>query len=245
MKVSIVTVCYNSEKTIRDTIKSVLSQDYKNIEYIIVDGNSMDGTMGIIEEYKARISMVICEADDGIYDAMNKGISMCTGQIICLLNSDDIYSDKSVISNIVRVFNKNDADCVFGDIYYVASDDLTKIIRKWKTGEYYGMKNGWHAPNPAFFVKRNVYEQYGLFDISFDISADFEFMLRVVEKYKVKITYYSQYVVMMRVGGESNRSIKNIIKGNKNIIKAFNKNGIAISPFYTIKRIIKKIYQFV
>ena len=245
MKISIITITYNSEKTIKDTINSVLSQNYKNIEYIVVDGDSQDYTKEIVNSYGNKISKFISEPDNGIYDAMNKGLKLCTGDIIGILNSDDVFFDNKVIERIVKEFEDKDVDSTFGDLYYVKQDNLDKIVRKWKSSPFIegSFAKGWHPAHPTFYVKKEIYEKYGYFDTTFDVSADFELMLRFLEKYKITSSYIPQVLVKMRDGGESNRSIQNILLGNKNIRRAFVKNGIKVNKLYTPKRLLFKVWQ--
>ena len=245
MKITIVTVAYNSAKTIKDTIESVLSQTYKNYEYIIVDGKSKDNTLDIVKEYEPRFEgrlRWISEPDKGIYDAMNKGISMATGEVVGILNSDDIFYDENVLETIVNAFEQQNCDSVFGNLQFVKENDLNTVVRIWKGSPYKkgAFLKGWHPAHPTFYVKRSVYEQYGLFDISLDISADIELMLRFIEKYNISTYYIDRNIIKMRMGGESTRSISNIIKANKNCLKAFEKNNLKPAPFYVIRKLIPK-----
>lgn len=242
MKVSLVTITYNSDTTLRNTVQSVLSQTYPDIEYIIVDGKSDDHTMDIIREYEQVFCgklKWISEKDNGIYDAMNKGIRMATGNIVGILNSDDLLLDDKVVEDIVKAFDVH-TDAICGNLYFVKSDDINSVVRVWKGSPYQSFKNGWHPAHPTFYVRREVYEKYGLFDTSFDVSADFELMLRFIEKYHITVKYFNRYMVKMRVGGESTGSLKNIIKGNKNIMRAFKKNGMKVSFLYPIIRLFPK-----
>jgi len=248
MKISIITVVRNSKGTIKDAIESVLNQTYKNIEYIIVDGGSTDGTVEIIKEYGNKIDKFISEPDDGIYDAMNKGIRLATGDIIGILNSDDVYFDNKVLEKVVEKFKETNVDSLYGDLYYVRESDLNTIVRYWKCSEFVrgSFSKGWHPPHPAFFVKRHIYEKYGYFDLSMKVSADFELMLRFLEKYKISTAYLPSVLVKMRTGGESNRSINNIITGNKFVLKAFDKNGIKVNKFlYLYYRLFPKVIQLI
>jgi len=248
LKVSIVTITYNSEKTLEETIESILSQSYENIEYIIVDGNSSDKTIEIINKYGDEISTFLSEPDNGIYDAMNKGLKLATGDIVGILNSDDIYFDNKVIERVVKSFAETKVDSLYGDLYYVEENNLEKVSRYWKSSPFKhgSFKKGWHPAHPTFFVRREVYEKYGYFDLTMKISADFELMLRFLEKYKISTYYLEKVIVKMRLGGESNNSIKNILKGNKGILKAFDKNNIKINKFlYVFYRFIPKIIQIV
>ena len=247
-KVSIITVCFNSAKTINDTIDSVINQSYSEIEHIVIDGGSTDGTQQIVNSYNNKISQFISERDNGIYDAMNKGIKLATGDIVGILNSDDVYFDTTIIEKVVQQFDSSNCDSVYGDLFYVKSDDLNKIVRYWKSSKYIfgSFRKGWHPPHPTFFVKKIVYKQYGDFDLSMKVSADFELMLRLLEKFKIPVSYLPEVLVKMRVGGESNQNIKNIFVGNKNILKAFAKNDIEVSNFmYPLFRLLPKLKQFV
>jgi glycosyltransferase len=228
MKITIITVCFNSAATIRNTIESVLSQTYPDIEHIIVDGASKDNTMAIVNEYKDRISKIISEPDKGIYDAMNKGLALASGDIIGILNSDDIYADTDVLAVTAENFINSGADCVFGDLVYVDAADTDRVVRYWKSAPYKkgAFRRGWHPPHPAFFVKREIYQKYGVFDTSLRIASDFEIMLRFLVKYKIKSKYFPKIVVKMRTGGESNRNFRNIIIANWECQKAFQKNQI-------------------
>lgn len=246
MKISIITVAYNSRDTISSAIDSVLSQKYGDIEYIIIDGASSDGTVDIVKKYGEKLSKFISEPDKGIYDAMNKGIKLVSGDIVGILNSDDMYANDTVLSEVAKTFESTGADAVYGDLVYVDNDDTNKVVRYWKSGEYTtgGFRNGWHPAHPAFFVKRRVYEKYGMFDTSFDISSDFELMLRFLEKYRIKAAYLPKVLIRMRLGGASNRAVGNILKGNFNVLRAFWKNGVPVTPFYTVRRIMRKLGQF-
>jgi glycosyltransferase involved in cell wall biosynthesis len=245
MKVSVITACFNSEATIGDTLESVASQTYKNVEHIIIDGNSKDNTLQIVKRFP-HVSKIISEPDNGIYDAMNKGIKSSTGDIISILNSDDFFNNKNVLENVLTGFCSSGASIVYGNLYYVSKANTKKIIRTWKTSPYKAnaFVYGWHPPHPALFAKKEVYDKYGLFDTSLNISADFELMLRFIEKYKVKTFYLDKFLVKMRTGGASNPNIKNIIANNLNIKKAFKKNNIPYKVYYPAFRLMPKLLQF-
>jgi glycosyltransferase involved in cell wall biosynthesis len=245
MKLSIITVCYNSEKFIQTAIESVISQDYNDIEYIIIDGNSTDRTDEIINKYKDKISKFISGPDNGIFDAMNTGLKMATGDFVGFLNSDDLYINNSVLSTVMGCFKKYACDIVYGDIYYVRQENPDSIIRKWKTKEFIpgSFKNGWHPPHPAFFVSNHIYKKYGYFDLNFKLAADFEIMLRFLEKEKVSSYYLPQFLVKMRLGGASNKNFKNIFYQNIACYKAFKKNGLKVSILYPYYRLAPKVLQ--
>ena len=245
MKVSIITITYNSEATLKDTIESVVNQSYNDIEYIIVDGKSTDNTLSIIESYKDKISKVISEIDKGLYDALNKGIALATGDLIGIIHSDDFYTNNFVIEKIVKSIEENNSDAVYADLYYVDKLDTNKIFRKWKSGSYkHGMfLNGWMPPHPTFFAKRSCYEKFGSFNLSFVSAADYELMLRFIHKHKIKLAYLPEFIIKMRVGGKSNVSLKNRIRANNEDRKAWIINGLK-PKFYTLyAKPLRKIIQ--
>lgn len=246
MKISIITVCYNSEKTIKDTFDSIRNQNYDNIEYIVIDGQSNDDTINIIKENSDIISKIIIESDNGIYDAMNKGIQHSTGEVIGILNSDDIYKDTEIIKLLATEFQDKTVDIVYGNIQYV-SQDLSSIVRKWQSSNFIkgSFKNGWHPAHPAFFVRRKVYENIGEYDLKFDVSADFDLMFRAMEIFNFKSKFINRIITNMRIGGKSNKSLKNIIRGNKQILHSFKKNKIPLNPIvFVIRRLFPKLIQF-
>ena len=246
MKVSIITVAYNSAKTIEETIQSVTSQTYQNIEYIIIDGASTDRTIHIINQYSDQISKLVSEKDEGIYDAINKGLKLATGEIIGILNSDDTYAHSRVIENVVRRFEEEGVDSVYGDLKYVSRVDRNKTIRYWKSGVYNRKKfvYGWMPPHPTFFVKREIYEQFGIFDTNLKSAADYELMLRFLYKHKVSAAYNEEVMVYMKTGGQSNASLINHLLGNHEDRKAWGKNGLRSYFFTSIFKPIRKIPQF-
>ncbi len=246
MKFSIITVVYNNEDTISDCIKSIQSQSYTDIEHIIIDGLSTDNTLSIINSYKNSRTTVVSEKDNGIYDAMNKGLTYATGDIIAFLNSDDIYQSPRTIDRIASEFLNSQCDATFGDLTYVDYTDTNKVLRYWKVSPFKpgAFSKGWHPTHLSFFAKRELYEKYGNFNIELTIAADFEIILRFIEKYRVTANYIPEVIGRMRVGGESNRSIKNILKGNTEVKKAFKINDIRPPHFYTVKRLVSKLLQY-
>ncbi len=248
MKISIITVVYNNQSTIRQAIESVLNQSYSNIEYVIIDGNSKDNTVSIIEEYKNRLGYFISEPDKGLYDAMNKGIQACTGDIIGILNSDDLYQDLDVINDVMKQFNDDPKlDILYGDLVYVKSEDTNKIVRNWKSKMYYEefFENANVPPHPALFVKSKVYNESGLFDLQYKLAADYELMLRIFKKHNFNSKYINRLIIKMRLGGATNQSFSNIVNQNKEILKSWKNNGLN-APFYLMPlRIVKRLSQFI
>lgn len=250
MTISIITATFNSAATLRDTLDSILGQTYQDIESIIVDGGSKDGTLDIVREYEPRFQgrmKWISEPDKGIYDAMNKGIRMASGDVIGVLNSDDYYYDNQVLEDIANAFNQKDIDCVYGNLVFLDAKNKNSVIRIWKGSLYHpgAFLKGWHPAHPTFYAKRTCFEQYGVFDLQYAVSADFELMLRFLEKEQIKNTYLDRYFVKMRWGGESTGTLRNIIRGNKNILEAFKNNGLKPSRFYLIYRFAPKIWEMI
>lgn len=248
LKFSLVTVTFNSAKTLRDTIQSVLLQTYSDIEYILIDGLSKDNTIDLIKEYEVMFGgrlRWISERDHGLYDAMNKGFQMATGDIVGIINSDDLLAEPTAIEKVVSCFkNHKYIDCVYADLYYVAQHDTSKIVRHWITGKQRSFSKGWHPAHPTFYVKREIYSKYGLFDLDFKFAADFELMLRLVEKEHIRLFYLPEPLVRMRLGGTTSKNLTNIRKGNIECLNAFRKNGIPVSVLYPFYRLLPKLKQY-
>ncbi len=245
MTISIITATFNAEKTIEAAIQSVLEQTYSSIEYIIIDGNSKDKTLEIVKKYDSQISKIISEPDKGIYDALNKGIKHATGDIIGFLHADDLLDHKDTIREIAETFSKEECDAVYGDLEYVQSQNPEKIIRYWKSCSYSPslLKKGWMPAHPTLFIRKAVYNQIGLFNIDYKISADYEFILRLFSQNKYKASYLPQVITRMRIGGESNKSIKNIIRKSKEDLNALKQNHIGGISILIWKN-VSKIPQF-
>ncbi|HHR6039176.1 TPA: glycosyltransferase family 2 protein [Providencia alcalifaciens] len=246
MKVSIITATYNSSQTILDTIKSLEEQTYSNIEYIIIDGMSKDNTLDLIKENCTKVSLIISEPDKGIYDALNKGISASTGDIVGFLHSDDIFAYPEAIEDLVKTLEINQSQAVYADLEYVSKENIKNVIRKWTSGyyKYSNLKKGWMPPHPTFYMKRELYNIYGNFNTNFKISADYDSLLRYLWSNKVSISYLPKVVTKMRIGGASNRSFMNVLKKTKEDIQALKNNNI--SWFYpVIMKNISKLPQFI
>ena len=246
MKVSVITVTYNSAQTVEDTIKSVVNQDYNDIEYIIIDGLSKDNTLEIVNKYNTKIAKVISEKDHGIYDAISKGIKNATGDIVVALNSDDMYASNDIITKVVELFKSSHADAVYGDLNYVDRVDTKKVIRKWKSGVYKKghFLKGWMPPHPTLFVRNYCYQKYGSFNLSLRSSADYELMLRFIHKHQIKVAYLPQLIVNMRAGGQSNVSFKNRFKANREDRKAWEINGLKPGLLTLLRKPLSKIKQY-
>ena len=306
MKVSLITVSYNSARTIRDTLVSVQKQTYKDIEYIVVDGHSADGTVEIVKQFldsakdasqdsakdvsqdamqdsakdvsqdamqdsakdvsqdamqdsskdasqdamqdsaKGVVTKFLCEKDKGIYDAMNKGLALATGDIIGVLNSDDFYCSNDVIENVVRAFQENETDCLYGDLNYVDPIDTSKIVRKWRSGAYLreNFLKGWMPPHPTFFVKKSCYDSFGTFDTQFKSAADYELMLRFLFKESCSAQHLPKVMIHMRAGGVSNVSLKNRIRANREDRLAWKINGLKPKWFTLLRKPLSKLTQY-
>lgn len=247
MKVSIITVVYNGADHIRDCIESVLNQTYADIEYIIIDGQSSDGTVNIIRTYGTKIARFVTEPDNGLYDAMNKGIGLATGDVIGLLNADDFYRHERVIDNMVATFKRTDSDAVYGDLIYVDRNDSKRLKRYWRAGHYQAgsFRWGWMPGHPSVFAKRTLYERYGVFRTDMKSAADYELMLRFIHKNKVKLAYMNEVTVVMRAGGVSNSSLVNRLRANQDDRIAWKLNGLNPYFFTLWLKPLRKIGQYI
>jgi glycosyltransferase involved in cell wall biosynthesis len=246
VKVSVITICFNSAETIEDTIKSVLSQNYRDLEYIIVDGASRDSTIEIVSNYAERIHHILSEPDKGIYDAMNKGVALASGDIIGILNSDDVYVDNQVISDVVQRFKESGADGVYADLEYVDRNDLSRVIRRWKAGPYLPghFLKGWMPPHPTFFVKKECYTTYGQYNLQLRSAADYELMLRFIHRYRIKLSYLPRVIIKMRVGGQSNVSLRNRVNANLEDRQAWEINGLRPGWLTLLRKPLSKLSQY-
>ena len=245
LKISIISVCYNSSKTILDTIRSVNSQSYPNIEHVFIDGLSSDNTLEIIRSNSKRKNVIISEKDSGLYDAINKGILNATGDVIGLLHSDDILSSSEIISDLIAKTLDENLDGVYGDLQYVDKKNTNKVNRYWKSCEFNPnlLRKGWMPAHPTLILKKEVYSKHGVFNKSFKIAADYDFMLRILKDKTLNFGYLPRVIIKMRVGGASNRSIKNIIKKSKEDYRAIRSNNIG-GVITLILKNTSKIKQF-
>jgi glycosyltransferase involved in cell wall biosynthesis len=245
MKVSLLTVSFNSASTIADSIKSVRSQDYNDIEYIIVDGNSNDGTQDIINSNKTKINKWISEPDAGIYDAMNKAVKMATGEVVGILNSDDFYADNTIISQVISAFEDPSINAVFGDLVFVDPNNLSKVVRTYSSSRWNPRKFAWGfmPAHPTFFVRRKYYEQFGLFKTDYKISADYELLIRFLYVHKLKYRYLPLKMVIMRKGGVSSRNLRSNIILNNEIIRGCRENGIYTNVLMVYSKYFRKLFE--
>lgn len=247
--VSLITVSFNSDKTIRDTIESILKQTYNRIEYVVVDGLSKDNTVSIVKEYeqcfneRGFILKVISEKDKGLYDAMNKGVMMASGEIVGILNSDDFYTDEFVIQKVVGAMKKEKVGCLYADLQYVDQDDTSKILRIWKArkGDF---RLGWNPPHPTTFISKETYNKFGLYKVDYTISSDYDILYRIIHKGKVKNAYLQEYVVRMRSGGKSTSGIKSNIIASKEIYTTLKEHKQKFKLPIIMLRLLVKVRQF-
>ena len=246
MKVSIITIAYNAAETIEETIRSVISQDYHDIEYILIDGASQDKTLEIAQQYVSGIAKIISEPDEGIYDAMNKGVRNATGDLIGILNADDVFAHREVISRVVETMKAGNTDACYADLEYVSRENPGKVVRYWKSGQYVksAFLNGWMPPHPTFFLKKELYFKYGVYRTALRSSADYELMLRMLYKFDVKTSYLPEVVVHMKLGGQSNVSLRNRLRANNEDRLAWKLNELKPERLTFIKKPLGKISQF-
>lgn len=248
MTITIITATYNSGKTLRDTFESVLRQGYQDYEYLIVDGASKDDTVQIIKEYEPKFGgrlRYISEPDNGLYDAMNKGIWMATGDVVGILNSDDFYTSDDALQTIADAFRSNDIDATYGDIHFVNDDDLTKMVRYYSSAVFKRafMRFGLMPAHPSFYCKKSVYDKYGSFDTSYKVAADFENLLRLIFVNRIKTLYIPKDFVTMRTGGTSTAGLNSRKLIMRDHLRAMKQNGVCSNFFLLSLRYFYKIYE--
>jgi glycosyltransferase involved in cell wall biosynthesis len=246
MKISIITVTYNSAKTVAHTLQSVDDQDYEDIEHILVDGGSRDETVAIIQSFP-HVAKWVSERDDGLYDAINKGISMATGDVVGILNSDDFFPSNHIVSRIVQAFDEDHVDAVYGDIAFVKPGKLEKIVRLYSSANFTPQKFGYgYMPaHPSFYARRSCYEQFGLYKLDYKIAADYELLMRFMFRHKISHTYIPEILVYMRTGGVSNKSILSRYILNKEIVKACRENGVSTNLALLSFKYLNKVFEYI
>jgi len=247
MKITIITVTYNSAATVVDTLQSAAAQTHPDIEHLIIDGGSTDETLTLVQSHGAHVARVVSEPDQGIYDAMNKGLAQATGEVVGFLNSDDFYADETVLAKIANAFEDPTVEACYADLVYVTQDN-SRVVRYWKSKPFAkgDFARGWCPAHPTFYVRKSVIERLGLFDQSYKLAADVEFMMRYLERGQVRAVYIPHVLVRMRLGGATNQSWKNIFRQNKEIFSAMRENRVPFSiMWFTANKLISRIDQFI
>ena len=249
MKISIITAVLNNKGHIEECINSVSKQSYKNIEHIIVDGGSTDGTIDKIQNPKSKVQnfRFISEKDNGIYDAINKGLKNATGDVIGLLHSDDVFADDTIIEKVADKFDKEKTDSVYGDLEYVSANNLNKRIRYWEAGDcnIKKLKHGWMPPHPAFFVRREVFSKFGLYSTEYKVASDYEMILRLLWKERITTAYLPIVITKMRWGGASNRDIPSIMQKSREDYKALKATSVPNPLLVVFLKNVRKLHQFI
>ena len=228
MKISVITAVYNNRDTIAQALDSALAQTHPDVELVVIDGGSSDGTLQVLQGYANRLAVLVSEPDRGIYDALNKGIARASGEVVGFLHSDDLFADEHVLARIAAAFADPAVDAAYGDLLYVSKDNPDRVVRTWRAGAFTpgNLAHGWMPPHPTFYVRRKVYEALGGYDTSYRIAADYDCMLRFLGKGGVRAAYIPEVLVKMRVGGASNRSLKNILQKSREDYRALRVNGV-------------------
>lgn len=245
LKLSVVTVCLNSAQTITDTMTSVNAQSYANIEHIVIDGGSTDGTQSLVREHGERVSRFVSEPDRGIYDAMNKGLALASGDVVGFLNADDVFASPLAATRIAQGF-ATDVDACYGDLVYVGNNDPSRVIRHWRGGAYRrGLcAQGWAPPHPTFYVRREVYARYGAFNADLRVASDFELALRLLDVAGIPVRYIPEVLVRMRVGGASNGTLRGILRGHQDMAAALRAHGLPAGWGWSVRRLARRVPQF-
>jgi glycosyltransferase len=246
MKISVITVCFNSAAHIADALRSIDVQTWPVVEHIIMDGASRDTTLDIVNAHAKPWRRVVSEPDHGIYDAMNKGLAIATGDVVGFLNSDDVFADELTLERVGSAFRDPAVDLVYGDLVFVAQADLSRVVRMWTSQTYVlGLcSRGWMPPHPTLYVRRSVYQRFGGYDLAFPAAADFEMSLRLLDRARLVSAYIPAVQVRMRMGGQSTRSIANIISGSREVARACQKHGLPGDTGFLVRRLAAKVPQF-
>jgi glycosyltransferase involved in cell wall biosynthesis len=247
MKISVITATYNSAATLADTLRSINEQTHPEVEHIIVDGASSDGTLELVRSQGRRVATVVSEPDRGIYDAMNKGLRLASGDVVGLLNSDDFLASPDVLATIARAFADPDVDAVYGDLCYVRRELPAQVVRYWRSSPFRpgSFSRGWTPPHPTLYLRRELYDRLGGFDLAYSLAADLELMARYLEVHRVRSLYIPEVLVLMRLGGATNRSIRNVVRGNREIWRALRRHGLARSMAgFVVAKFLSRASQF-
>ena len=246
MKISVITACFNCAATIGQTFDSVAIQSGVDVEHIVIDGASTDGTLDVVARHPWKPARVVSEPDAGVYDAMNKGIAAATGEIVGFLNADDFFAAPDVLADVARVMSAPEVDACYADLVYVAPGNTDRVVRFWKSRDYRpGLSlSGWMPAHPTFYVRRSVYERFGGFDLEFRRQSDFELTTRLLEVHRIRAVYVPRVWVRMRTGGLSNNSLRGILKGNLEAYRALRKLRLPVTPLFMLRKMASRLPQF-
>lgn len=247
MKISIITAVYNAAETIEDTILSVAAQSYRDVEHIVIDGFSTDSTPAIIEHHRNKLAHVVSEPDRGVYDAMNKGLALASGDVVGFLNADDVYIDSEVLAKIAALMVDPEVEACYANLIYVDREQTNLVVRYWTSREYVPglFKKGWMPAHPTFFVRTSVYRQFGGFDLRYRLQADFDLALRLLHVHGIRARYVPEIWVRMRMGGMSNNSIRNMVRGNIEAYSSCRNNGLKVPPWFILTKVLSRVPQFI
>lgn len=247
MKVSVITICYNMLPHIEETIRSMMVQDHPDIEYIVIDGGSTDGTQERVERYAECIAHFVSEPDNGVYDAMNKGLRLATGDVVAFVNAGDLIASRHTISYMAHAFEENDVDVIYGDVLMVDPQDISRVKRFWKSGPYQrvNFRKGWMPPHLGTYIRKSAYDRFGLFDPRFKIGADYELMFRFLYKHQLSAYYVPKVLARFRLGGVSNKSMMHILRANIEVYRSWGLNDEHISPWIILRKPLKKVFQLI
>jgi glycosyltransferase involved in cell wall biosynthesis len=246
LHISVITAVFNRAATLGESLRSVHSQRWPEIEHIVIDGGSTDGSLAILDQHKSRIAKIVSEPDGGLYDALNKGIRQASGDVIGFMHADDEFATPHALARVAQAFEDPDVGAVYGDLVYVKKNDVSRVVRYWRAGQYQRtqLTQGWMPPHPTFYVRREVYSRFGGFDTRYRIAADYENMLRILWRGRIKAAYIPEVLVRMRVGGISNMSIFNMLHKSREDYAAMRENGIGGLQALLLKN-VTKLPQFV
>ena len=246
VKISIITVSLDSAATIEETILSIHGQAHTEREHIVVDGVSRDGTQDVVEKHREKIAVFISEADTGIFEAMNKGLALATGDVIGFLNADDVYANDQVLAHVAEAFRDPLLEAVYADLVYVDKRDPAVVVRYWRSGEFRpgSFARGWMPAHPTFYVRRQVYERFGGFNPAYRLQGDFDLTMRFMEVHRIRTRHVAEIWVRMRTGGASNRSWRGVLRGNVEAYRAARASGLEVTPFFVLRKILSRIPQF-
>jgi glycosyltransferase involved in cell wall biosynthesis len=244
--VSVITVVRNGAATVADALYSVACQTYAHVEHIVIDGASTDGTQAVVRQHGARVATFVSESDEGLYYAMNKGIGLAKGEIIGFLNSDDVYSDEQVLGDVAVALQNPAVDACYGDLVYVAREAPGRVVRYWKSREYAAglVERGWMPAHPTFFIRKRILEEIGGFNTRYRLQADYDLMIRLFILRGIRTVYLPRIMVKMRLGGHTNRSLRNIVSGNLEAYAACKENGIPVGPLFILRKLASRLPQF-